>query len=321
VEIGGVTATGLTIVSDTQLTVVTPAHVADLGDVKVISDFGDVTQSNAYRFAAAPTITSVSPASGSSLGGTTVTIEGVNFTDATQVKFGTTPGTSLTVVSDTQITVVSPAGTGVVLGITVVGPGGETTILGAWDYISAPTAPRSLKQTAKAKGSMTFTWSVPISNGGATITGYKVEYRKNGASTWKTKSTLQAGRSVTLNSLRDGVRYDLRVAAQNGQLSAYASIAATTPSIPAAPTRASAKVRSNVVSMKWTKAAVQSGSTRTANLIACTKGSVKKKTGRLSAGATNGSITLGKGTWSCRVFAYTEAGHGPGSTAKSVTIK
>jgi hypothetical protein len=73
--------------------------------------------------------------------------------------------------------------------------------------------------------------------------------------------------------------------------------------------------------MKWTKAVVQSGSTRTANLIACTKGSLKKKTGRLSAGATNGSITLGKGTWSCRVFAYTEAGHGPGSTAKSVTIK
>jgi len=321
VEIGGVTATGLTIVSDTQLTVVTPAHVADLSDVKVISDFGDVTQSNAYRFAAAPTITSVAPASGSSLGGTTVTIEGVNFTDATQVKFGTTPGTSLTVVNDTQITVVSPARTGdVLVGITVVGPGGEMTILGAWDYISPPTAPRNLRQLNKARGSMTFTWSVPISNGGAAITGYTVQYRKSSASTWKTKSALQAGRTVTLSRLRDGVSYDVRVAAQNGQVGTYATLTATTPAIPAAPTRASAKVRGKVVTMKWTKAVVQSGSTRTANLIACTKGSVKKKTGRLSAGATNGSITLGKGTWSCRVFAYTEAGHGPGSTAKTVTV-
>ncbi len=320
VEIGGTAATGLTIVSDTQLTVVTPAHVADLSNVKVTSDFGDVTGSNAYRFAAAPTITGVSPASGSSLGGTTVTIDGANFTGATEVRFGTTPGTSLDIVRDVQITVVSPAGTGTVQDITVIGPGGETTILGAWDYISPPTAPRNLRQLNKARGSMTFTWSVPISDGGATITGYTVQYRKSSASTWKTKSALQTGRTVTLSRLRDGVSYDVRVAAQNGQVGTYATLTATTPAIPAAPTRATAKVSGKVVTMRWTKAVVRTGSTRTANLIACTKGSLKRKTGRLSAGATTGSITLGKGTWSCRVFAYTEAGHGPGSTAKTVKV-
>jgi hypothetical protein len=321
VSIGGIAATDLTIESDTVITAVAPAHVADLSEVKVISAFGDVTQFNAYRYALAPTIIGISPSSGSSLGGTAVTIEGANFTGATGVDFGSTPGTLVTVVSDTRITVVSPAGTGTDQGITVTGPGGETTTAGAWDYISAPTAPRNLKQTAKARGSMTFTWSAPVSAGGGTISGYKVQYRKHGASTWKTKSTLQSGRSVTLGNLRDGVSYDVRVAAQNVQVGAYASLTATTPGIPAAPTRASAKVRGYVVTMKWTKAVVQSGSTRTANLIACTKGSVKKKTGRLSAGATSGSITLGKGTWSCRVFAYTEAGHGPGSTAKTITIQ
>jgi hypothetical protein len=56
-----------------------------------------------------PTITSISPTSGSTAGGTTVTINGTNFTGATLVGFGSVAATSFTVISSTQIKAVSPA--------------------------------------------------------------------------------------------------------------------------------------------------------------------------------------------------------------------
>jgi hypothetical protein len=61
---------------------------------------------------AAPAITSISPSSGPTAGGTTVTITGSGFTGATRVAFGGLAATSFNVVSATQITAVSPAQTG-----------------------------------------------------------------------------------------------------------------------------------------------------------------------------------------------------------------
>src|ERR1019366_7947378 len=57
----------------------------------------------------APAVTSISPSSGPTTGGTTVTITGTNFTGATKVGFGAVAATSFTVVSSTEITAVSPA--------------------------------------------------------------------------------------------------------------------------------------------------------------------------------------------------------------------
>lgn len=55
-----------------------------------------------------PTITSVSPFSGSIAGGTTVTITGHDFKSASAVKFGSTPASTFTVDSDTQVTATAP---------------------------------------------------------------------------------------------------------------------------------------------------------------------------------------------------------------------
>lgn len=60
-----------------------------------------------------PTVTSVSPSSGSSAGGTAVTITGTKFASITSVKFGTASA-SFTVNSTTSITAAAPAGTGIV---------------------------------------------------------------------------------------------------------------------------------------------------------------------------------------------------------------
>ena len=67
-----------------------------------------------FTYVAAPTVTGISPTTGPAAGGTMVTITGTGFTGATAVDFGTTPATSVTVVSATTITADSPAGTGTV---------------------------------------------------------------------------------------------------------------------------------------------------------------------------------------------------------------
>ncbi|WP_308425171.1 IPT/TIG domain-containing protein, partial [Wenjunlia tyrosinilytica] len=56
----------------------------------------------------------MTPTTGPTTGGTTITLTGTGFTSATAVRFGTTPATSFTIVSDTHISAVSPAGTGTV---------------------------------------------------------------------------------------------------------------------------------------------------------------------------------------------------------------
>ncbi|MHA3701447.1 IPT/TIG domain-containing protein [Jatrophihabitans sp. YIM 134969] len=92
-----------------------------------------------------PTITSISPKKGPTAGGTTVTIQGTRFTGATAVKFGTVAATSFTVVSDTKIQAVSPAGTGAVQTKVTV-PAGSVTG-GTFTYVRAPAvtavSPRS----------------------------------------------------------------------------------------------------------------------------------------------------------------------------------
>jgi hypothetical protein len=55
-----------------------------------------------------PEITSVTPSFGSVTGGTLLTINGKNFSNASAVKFGSTPAAGFTVDSDTKITVTAP---------------------------------------------------------------------------------------------------------------------------------------------------------------------------------------------------------------------
>src|SRR5215831_13944634 len=74
-----------------------------------------------------PTVTNVNPNTGPTSGGTSVTITGTNFSDATAVSFRSNAAGSFTVNSATQITATSPAGVGTV-DVTVTTAGGTSAI-------------------------------------------------------------------------------------------------------------------------------------------------------------------------------------------------
>src|ERR1019366_5489098 len=75
----------------------------------------------------APVVTGVSPTSGPTAGGTSVTVTGTNFTGATAVKFGTTSATTFTVNSATSITATAPAGAAGTVDVTVTATGGTSS--------------------------------------------------------------------------------------------------------------------------------------------------------------------------------------------------
>ncbi|MFI6446254.1 IPT/TIG domain-containing protein, partial [Kitasatospora sp. NPDC050543] len=118
-------ASSFTVVSDSTITAVSPAGS---GTVQVtVTTTGGTSNGLPYTYTVppAPTLIVLSPSQGTALGGNTVTIVGSGFTGASAVKFGTTAASSFTVVSDSTITAVSPAGSGTVQ-VTVTTPGGTS---------------------------------------------------------------------------------------------------------------------------------------------------------------------------------------------------
>lgn len=87
---------------------------------------------------AAPVVTSVSPNVGPPAGGATVTLSGTGFTGTTTVKFGSNAAPSFTIVSGTQISAVTPAGTGAV-NVTVTNSEGTSAQVVTYTYVTAPT--------------------------------------------------------------------------------------------------------------------------------------------------------------------------------------
>ncbi|MHB1526600.1 MAG: beta strand repeat-containing protein [Candidatus Dormibacteria bacterium] len=78
-----------------------------------------------------PMVSGISPVAGSTGGGTSVTITGTGFTGATAVAFGGTPAASFKVVSDTEITAISPAGISGPVDVEVTTPSGTSAAVAA----------------------------------------------------------------------------------------------------------------------------------------------------------------------------------------------
>ncbi len=113
VKLGGTAATGVTVVNSTSITATTAAHAAGAVSVVVTNtDTQSGTLTNGYTYTGvnpAPTVSSINPTSGTTGGGTPVTITGTGFLAGATVKLGGTAATGVTVVSSTSITATAPA--------------------------------------------------------------------------------------------------------------------------------------------------------------------------------------------------------------------
>ena len=161
------------------ITVTTAAITADSGtritgtgtvDVIVTTRTGasKLTGADQYTFGAPrPTVTGVSPDSGSTAGGTTVSITGTGLAGATEVAFGGVAG-RITSDSNTQITVTSPPGTGTVT-VTVTTPAGtsQTAAVGHYTYVARPKRPQSISFTAPASAPAGGSATLPATGGGS----------------------------------------------------------------------------------------------------------------------------------------------------------
>ena len=141
VTFNGTAATGVSVISATSLAATTPAGIVGSVNVAVTTPNGTATGTSAYTYLAAPTFTSIIPSSGSSLGGTAVTIAGANFGSGglLNVTIGGAPATSVVWVDSSHITAVTPAGTAGTQDIVITNNDGETvTATGAYTYFASP---------------------------------------------------------------------------------------------------------------------------------------------------------------------------------------
>ncbi|MCZ0983113.1 PxKF domain-containing protein [Streptomyces diastatochromogenes] len=128
----------LTVLPTAGGTVAVHANALSLSSNVVGSDSGSTEVTAPVQ---TPALTGVSPYSGPETGGTSVTLTGTGFTDATAVHFGSAPASSFTVLSDTQITATAPAGTPGAVDVTVTTPAGTSATGTADRFTYTPVFP------------------------------------------------------------------------------------------------------------------------------------------------------------------------------------
>jgi hypothetical protein len=166
VRVGGVAATNVVFSSSTQMTARTPAGTAGAKDVVVTNPNGAAaTRSGAFTYTTTSTTltaTSVSPLSGPTTGGTTITVAGTGFVSGATVSIGGTLATNVTYVSSTRLTARTPAKAAGGYSVVVRNPNGQVA-----------NTPVGFTYTSTSTGTLTATSVSPLSGpttGGTTIT-------------------------------------------------------------------------------------------------------------------------------------------------------
>ena len=143
VTLGGVAATSVTVVSATSIRATSGAHAAGPVDFIVRNPDGQqATLASGFTYAVfadpPPTVTSVSPGTGATSGGTRVTVSGTGFRAGVAVWFGGSAATAVTWVGTTSITATIPTRTMGTVDVLVTNSDGQAgTLVGGFTYEGA----------------------------------------------------------------------------------------------------------------------------------------------------------------------------------------
>jgi PKD repeat protein len=167
----------------------------------------------AAKPAPAPTVTSVSPASGSTSGGTTVTITGTGFLSGATVKFGTVNATSTGVSNDTTIIATTPAESAGTVNVQVINPDGQSgsltngyTFEGSEDPGNEPPNVQASATPTSGAAPLGVSFTATGSDSDGTIAGYHWDFGDGQTSntqspshTYQSAGTFNATVTVTDN--------------------------------------------------------------------------------------------------------------------------
>ena len=209
VKIGGAEATGVSVVSATELTAKTPAGSVGKAAVVVSDEFGTSGSATQFAYFAPPTVTKVEPSAGPTTGGTSVKVKGTGFVKGATVTIGAA-ATSVEVKTETEILAKTAAGSAGEdeVKVTDVGGTGKSASGEGFTYVTPPT----VTSVAPAEGSTAGGTEVVIKGTGfaehstvaigAAATG--VEFKSATEIVAKTAAGT-AGKDKVVVSLADGV--------------------------------------------------------------------------------------------------------------------
>jgi hypothetical protein len=137
VSFGKGVTTNITVVDDTTLTCITPIGAVGAAGVIVRTGGGPSNIFASFTFVTPASISSILPLTGSTNGGTLVTIKGKDFTGTTAVTVGGVNDPFFNVVSDILITCITPARVAPgAVGIIVTTAGGQSKQFSFYNYIT-----------------------------------------------------------------------------------------------------------------------------------------------------------------------------------------